>query len=874
MHRCHLLMTNKGTAFHFCFRPWALIAFRFLPVRRAQLVSKMHRRGSIIGLSNHLKFGLQLYIGSKDTELSSFAGLASSRSACWKYQIAAFSTTRSSFSDNRPSPRACKPARRLYGHPKLPWKPEVQLVGRDDALQMVQGAVEEELSQTCAARNLWHVAYAAGRAGSGKTEIGKQLPRILARNLRKGPQERALLSNSAYLLIECNGGGDGFGEQDKALEPRFRLGWRLLAAVCRDTIDLEGVTSLRVALEEKGPTSVAQQLEGRGFPNVAKLVNVTLMETTKKANLGHPMTAEAVLRALARDLRRKPDSDERVAIIVHVDEHQLMWGKGLPTNADEETKLEWHKQFLYDLCTLRGNGNTTWCRKHNIFMFPIFTGTASAVLASLLGPTHFTKLHLKLQPFSAEDARTLFLRVLKSNRDDSWLKSNTSAGKPMDFVLSELGRIPRLIINAANNTQLRQLFTKACNSSRKAKTQKKMVRSEVRLDLVHQAFDIVQTLYPGSGLSEQLTRLIVAGVEVEEQTLVDGKTIAQHESEGFIIQHFRVDPVGAAAKPAEAVVPQNHQSDPTVAKFRKFAIRVPATEYRASVIDRPGLEAISAFANMKYSCPGWNGRGRKCTPWPELFEMMMLERFQNILVVHRDILKRTAPMTIEELYPNCVYWSSKDPLVRQTFPLPACGETKHCVTLCHDDKERHCFVYNKEEWSRALQALTGGSCHSRLLTKDHPAFDVMHLHREGKVVRCFLEQVKNRISPTRDLLPSGPLRRQRNQETSESVCDVLDKFLPVMVQMTTAAKDQGLELQFIPVYCDRWMPTDADVAFWSGYWEKRGKGAELTIAASVAGSRMAIPRLFPCLEHRFVLLEEPSLKPSTKGVGKGPLNRA
>ncbi len=733
----------------------------------------------------------------------------------------------------------------------------MQLVGRDSALQKVQQAVEEELSQTRAARNLWHVAYAAGRAGSGKTEIGKQLPRILARSLHKDSPERALLSNSAYLLIDCNAGGDAFELEDKDLKPKFRLGWRLLAAVCRDTIDLKGLTSLRVALEVKGPKSVAQQLHSRSFPNVAKLVEVTQTESAKKVNLRHPMTAEAVLMALARDLRRDPDSDERVAIIVHVDEHQLLSGEGIFVRSDKE--LRSHKEFLYDLCTLRGNGNATWCRDNNIFMFPIFTGTASAVLASLVGPANFTELHLEFEPFTAEDARTLFLRVLKSNRDNSWLKKTTSDAKPMDFVLSELGRIPRLIIRAADDTRLRQLFTNGWKSSPRAKKQKKMLRTEDRMRLVHQGFDIVQTFYPDSGLTEQLTRLIVAGVEVDMDTVVDGKTIAQHEYEGYISQHFRVDPAGATAKPGEATVPQKPQVDPTEAKRRKFAIRVPATEYRASVIGRPGLEAISAFANLYYSCPGWNGRGVRSVPWSDLFEKMMMERFQNMVVVHRDILKRTEPMTIEELYPNCVYWSSRDPIVRRTFPLPASEETMYSLSLCHDDKERHCFVYKKDEWPRALQALTGGSCHSRLLTKDHPAFDVMHLYRQGKVVHCFLEWLKNSNSPTRDQLPDGPQRSQRYHETSEPICSVLDKFLPVMVHMTAAAKDQGLELQLIPVYCDRRMLSDADVVFWSEYWEKRGQGAELKIAATVAGSRMAIPSLFPCLEHRFVLLEEPSL---------------
>jgi hypothetical protein len=850
----------------------------------------MQRRGSIVGLSNHLKGGLRLFIGNKNAGLSSFADLVGSQSACWEYQMPAFSTTRSSFSEPTPSPGECEPAQHCCGHPKLPWEPEVQLLGRNDAQQKVERVVEEELSQAGAARNLWHVAYAAGRSGSGKTEIGKQLPRILAQKFEKDSLERALLCNAAYLLIDCNAGGDAFEEDDFPLEPGVRLGWRLLAAVCRDSLDLIGVRELRHAISHRGSEHVARELKGKGFPNVAELLRGT-RRGGQTENLGYRIFAKDVLGALAIDLRRDPKSDERIAIIVHVDEHQLMWGWGLPTNADETQKLQQHKEFLYDLCTLRGDGDETWCLKNNIFLFPIFSGTASTILASLFGPTNFVEVHLKFEPFTAEDARTLFLRELKSPHE-SWLDKKSSDPQPLDFVLSELGRIPRLIINGANNPQVREIFSKDCYPSSKVKKEWEISRTKCSLDLIYHAFDIVSdTLYHGLDLTEQLTRLIVAGVEVDMETIVDGRTIAQHEFDGAIIQKPLLDPADvvpkldaaivqenvqegeraeAAAKHDGAIVPHSHYRNPTGANPRKFAIRVPAMEYRAAVLGIPGLQAISAFANLEYSCPGWNGRGQECIPWPELFERMMLERLQNMLVVHRDILKRTKPLTIEELYPRCVSW--RNPAVRLAFPLPASRERLEGLSLCHNAQSRKQFVYDSRGWLTALQLLREGCCSSELLTKEHPAFDVIHLFRKGKVLHCFLEQLKNRNTPTRDLLS------QRHQETSETVRAVLKKFLPAMVRMTAAAKKQGLELQFIPVYCDRRMPTDADVRFWLDFWTEKAGIRGLTIAAAVVGSQMALPSLFPCLGHRFVLLEEQSLKPpsdTVEGVDKdSPLNSA
>jgi hypothetical protein len=707
------------------------------------------------------------------------------------------------------------PVRVPSGHPMLPWAPFVELLGRDDVLQKVRETVKKELSETRTVRSAWHVTYAAGRAGSGKTELGKQLPRILASD--ETLDSTGLFSNSAYLLIDCNGGGDGYETQDDDLDMACRLGWRLLAAVCRGALGFQGVQDLRAFIRARGSEAVARRLERKSLHYVAKLVRETLNGGPAEA-LKYAMSAKAVLRALAIDLRQDPTSNERVAIFIHVDEHQMMWGLGLKRGASEEDKCNAHKAFLYDLCTLRGNGGKTWCRNQNMFMFPIFTGTASAVLAPLFAATRFSKLHLRLAPFTAREARQLFLASLTAH--ESWLKANTSGGVPMDFVLSELGRVPRLLIEASTNSDVQEIFSNKCEPG-----------------LVHAAFNAVRTSN-SPGLTEQLTRLIVAGVEVNMNTIVDGRTIAQHEYDGLIIRHYR--PGG----PLEDDI---------------FAIRVPATEYRTSVSQHLRQTALAAFAMLDYSCPGWNEGDEQYTAWSELFEKMMMERFQNMVRVHREILGRTEPMAIEDLYPDCGVWTNPD--VMEAVRLPRSVEKQPRVSLCSQDSGRNCLVYNRDQWQQALGKLPDGSCHTRLLAQDHPAFDVMHLHREGNVVFCFLEQLKNRDSPTNPILPPRSKASRANiQRDLASIRTVMEKFQPVMVHMTKEANAKGLELQFIPVYCDRRIPSDDAAGFWAEYWRSK-KG--LAIAATVAGSQRAMAGLFPCLEHRFVLLEEQS-------TNKGP----
>ena len=62
-----------------------------------------------------------------------------------------------------------------------------------------------------------------------------------------------------------------------------------------------------------------------------------------------------------------------------------------------------------------------------------------------------------------------------------------------------------------------------------------------------------------------------------------------------------------------------------------------------------------------------------------------------------------------------------------------------------------------------------------------------------------------------------------------------------------------LVLKFIPVYCDRRALKDGDVQFWTDFWLKESQPVH--IVAAVAASQIAIPKLFPCLEHRFVLVD-------------------
>ena len=78
-------------------------------------------------------------------------------------------------------------------------------------------------------------------------------------------------------------------------------------------------------------------------------------------------------------------------------------------------------------------------------------------------------------------------------------------------------------------------------------------------------------------------------------------------------------------------------------------------------------------------------------------------------------------------------------------------------------------------------------------------------------------------------------------------------MVPIMQKMSHAAEKMNLDLKFIPVYCDRRKLKDDDVQFWNDFW--LNENHPVPIVAAVAASQIAVPKLFPCLEHRFVLVD-------------------
>jgi len=122
---------------------------------------------------------------------------------------------------------------------------------------------------------------------------------------------------------------------------------------------------------------------------------------------------------------------------------------------DDDEAVESHKEYLYDLCTLRGDGNNTWCRANNITLFPIFTGTSGDVLIGLMKVTQFTKKHIFLDILTLQDSFTLLENQFDSSGikiHDDWKKKKENSNEyllsPLDVILSEIGGIPGLIKQA------------------------------------------------------------------------------------------------------------------------------------------------------------------------------------------------------------------------------------------------------------------------------------------------------------------------------------------------------------------------------------------------------------------------------------------
>jgi hypothetical protein len=314
-------------------------------------------------------------------------------------------------------------------------------------------------------------------------------------------------------------------------------------------------------------------------------------------------------------------------------------------------------------------------------------------------------------------------------------------------------------------------------------------------------------------LGEEMTRLVVSGAQVDNlNVVVDGKTIAQHEFDGSI----RVTDTG------------------------KGSVRAPAIDYRNSVAEVKdfvgglvGLSSIAEFVNQDFLLDSWSDR----------WERMNLERVQNMLFVHYKLLDQR-PIALQQLYPGCDIQALSDSTAFRvtTFKVLKVGVLRVCDTD---------FVFDSTAWAHIMRGICDGECRSVKLKDRHPAFDIMHLIREGDILLCFLEQYKAPKSPTQE---SG-------SQPDTKVQNVCDKFVPVMEEMAAAATVQGLNMQFVPVFIDLRKKDDKSLQFWHPLWKKHSSSLHIqaTVAggqATVAGGAESLPQLFPCIAHRFRLLEE------------------
>ena len=90
----------------------------------------------------------------------------------------------------------------------------------------------------------------------------------------------------------------------------------------------------------------------------------------------------------------------------------------------------------------------------------------------------------------------------------------------------------------------------------------------------------------------------------------------------------------------------------------------------------------------------------------------------------------------------------------------------------------------------------------------------------------------------------------------------LGKFEQVLKRMFDTfhehSKRRGIEeLKFIPVYIDRRRATNDEMQFWMEYWQDYDASGDYPLGSirPGLGSAQSIPHLFPCIAHRFVLLE-------------------
>jgi len=273
------------------------------------------------------------------------------------------------------------------------WKryEDITLYNREQNYTELYDISYREIKERDPARPLWHVIYASGMSRIGKTAFGLNAPSKLLEIARKKKNDKyvsKILEDPIYLLIDSNGGGDGYTKEDMHMNEPSALGWRLLARACGMA---GGVRDLREIIKsKKREQNIQKHISNYNLMQCKELI--ALLSNIETLN--DDIYAKHVILALAKDYRsiKGLKEDENVTIFIHHDEHQLIYEKRkTKKKLDDDEAVESHKEYLYDLCTLRGDGNNTWCRANNITLFPIFTGTSGDVLIGLMKVTQFTK---------------------------------------------------------------------------------------------------------------------------------------------------------------------------------------------------------------------------------------------------------------------------------------------------------------------------------------------------------------------------------------------------------------------------------------------------------------------------------------------------
>jgi len=321
---------------------------------------------------------------------------------------------------------------------------------------------------------------------------------------------------------------------------------------------------------------------------------------------------------------------------------------------------------------------------------------------------------------------------------------------------------------------------------------------------LQQAFDSLNTGNTGERVGEEMTRVVVSGAFLDNHSIIlDGKTVEDHEFGGTIL----------------------------LTEDGKGSVRLPAIDYRKSIAEVDDLFNIAAFVNQKFDSENWS----------DLWEKMGMDRFQNMLFVYGRLLKKNS-ITLKKLYPGCDIQEAFSGIDLTTaIKFTRFGNLRVC------DKK---FDFDSTAWTAMIEGIRDGECRSVKLEKNHPTFDVIHLIRNEDVLWCFLEQYKAPNSPTRESFP----------KSFDGIKLTCTNFAKVIKEMADAAARQGLRLRVVPVHIDfREKNNEKLTQFHTDLWKGK-QFKDLPIFTTVTGTGESIPSLFPCIAHRFVLLEEEEKK--------------